>query len=110
MFRCIGKGLTLMSMLLLLSSPASATVMEEVSLEDMIRDADAIVRGRVIASDVRMTLEGSLSMRPDTLTTLEVHEWIAGEGGATVQLRELGGVWQQGGVRYDGTPEYRVGD
>jgi hypothetical protein len=91
------------------ASTASATVMVEVPLEDLIRQADVIVRGTVTSSAVRLEMrEGTLE--PQTLTTLRVTEWIAGSGGETVQLRELGGEWQGGGVRYDGTPEYRIGE
>lgn len=94
---------------LALASPASATVMVELPLEELIQRADVIVHARVIDSRVRLEMREN-ALEPQTLTTLEVIEWIAGPGGQTVQLRELGGVWQGGGVRYEGTPEYAVGD
>jgi len=94
---------------LAVASTASATVMVEVPLEDMIRNADAIVHGTVTRSGVRMAI-GDGGMEPQTLTTIEVHEWLAGEGGRTVRLRELGGRWQGGGVHYEGTPTYRAGE
>lgn len=91
------------------ASTASATVMVEVPLEDLIQQADAIVHGTVVRTAVRLEMrEGALE--PQTITTIRVREWIAGEGGDEVELRELGGVWQGGGVRFDGTPEYRAGE
>jgi hypothetical protein len=94
---------------LAISSTASATVMVEVPLEDLIQQADVIVRGTVVSTAVRLEMrEGALE--PQTVTTIRVREWLAGSGGETVELRELGGVWQGGGVRFDGTPEYRAGE
>lgn len=88
---------------------ASATVMVEVPIEEMIRQADAIVHGTVLRSGVRMAI-GSGGIEPETLTLIEVREWLAGEGGSTVRVRELGGRWQGGGVHYEGTPTYRAGE
>lgn len=92
-----------------IASTASATVMVEVPLEEMIARADVIVLGTVSASSVRLDV-GEPGIRPETITTIRVAEWLAGEGGETVRLRELGGTWQGGGLRYDGTPEYHVGE
>ncbi|MFK7990959.1 MAG: hypothetical protein AB8I08_33370 [Sandaracinaceae bacterium] len=89
---------------------ASATVMVEIPLDTMIRDADVIVHGRVVESGVRMNANGD-SFVPETLTTVQVTEWLDGEDrGETVTLRELGGIWQGGGLHYEGTPRYRVGE
>lgn len=92
-----------------LAAPASATVMVELSLDELIQQADVIVHGTVTESAVRVEMRDG-SLEPQTLTTIRVHEWIAGAGGETVQLRELGGSWQGGGVHYDGTPEYQRGE
>jgi hypothetical protein len=94
---------------LAVASTASATVMVEVPLDELIRNADAIVHGRVTNTGVRMAIEDG-QMEPHTVTTIAVHEWLAGEGGETVRIRELGGEWQGGGVHYEGTPRYRVGE
>lgn len=92
-----------------IGAPARATVMVEVAVEDMIRDADAIVHGVVARSGTRMVFhEGSLE--PHTFTTLRVTRWLKGEGGPTVEIDELGGVFQGGGRVIDGTPEYAVGE
>lgn len=104
-----GRAIPLVLAVLAIASTASATVMVEVPLDEMIRRADAIVHATVERSGVRMAIGGG-SMVPETITTLRVHEWIAGPGGETVELRELGGVWQGGGLRYDGTPTYAPGE
>lgn len=94
---------------LALCATASATVMTELTLDEMVRSADAIVVGVVEHSGVRLG-ERNGALEPETITTIRVREWLAGSGGQTVQIRELGGVWQGGGVRYEGTPEYRAGE
>jgi hypothetical protein len=93
-----------------LASTAYATVMVEVPLDDLVRSADTIVHGRVVSSRVRVAMQPGGTLEPQTVTTIRVLEWIAGEGGETVTLRELGGTWQGGTVRYEGTPEYRAGE
>ncbi len=94
---------------LLWSSGAGATVMVELPLEDMVRDADAIVHGVVVRTGTQMVMrEGA--MEPHTLSTLRVRRWLKGEGGDRVTLRELGGEWQGGGMRIDGTPRYEPGE
>lgn len=91
------------------ASTASATVMVEVPLEELIQQADAIVHGTVVSTAVRLEMRDG-ALEPQTITTIRVHEWLAGSGGERVELRELGGVWQGGGVRFDGTPEYHAGE
>lgn len=91
------------------ASDASATVMVEVPLEQLVQRADAIVHGTVTRTGTRLEMRES-GLEPQTLVTLRVHSWIAGEGGATVTLRELGGTWQGGGLRFEGTPQYTVGE
>lgn len=92
---------------------ARATVMVEVPLEDMARDAVAIVRGRVVHSGTHMVVRDG-GIDPHTITSLEVTDWIKGQGGAVVQVRELGGLigpgGQGGGMWIDGTPRYRIGE
>ena len=49
--------LTALTWITLLPASASATVMVEVPIEDMARDADAIVLGRVTSSEVRVVID-----------------------------------------------------
>lgn len=98
----------------LVGSRADATVMVEVPLEDMARDAVAIVRGRVIHSGTQLVMSAG-SLDPHTVTTVQVLDWIKGEEEAPqVVIRELGGTYgpngQGGGMWIDGTPRYAVGE
>jgi hypothetical protein len=116
--RAFGRGSTLLLLAALTalapwSSVARATVMVEVALEDMIRDASVIVRGRVIHSGTQMLVREH-GMDPATVSTLQVDQWLKGQGGPTLTIRELGGLigpgGQGGGMRIDGTPRYAVGE
>ena len=51
---------------------ASATVLEEVSLEDMSARSDAIVHGVVETSGTRWVLDDN---EPNTITTIRVRPW-----------------------------------
>ena len=104
------RSLSLTALLTLLASPAAATVMVEVPLDDMARRADAIVVGRVVRSEVRVVLDPVRGAEPHTLTELRVTEWIAGAGGATVVIDELGGELAGQGLAIAGTPVYRPGE
>lgn len=102
--------LTALTWITLLPATASATVMVEVPIEDMARDADAIVLGRVTSSEVRVVIDPVRGAMPHTLTTIAVADWIAGSGGATVVVDELGGEIQGQGLAIAGTPVYRAGE
>ena len=95
---------------LLLPMSAAATVMVEVPIEDMARDAHAIVVGRVLSSEVRVVVDPVRGAQPHTLTELRVEEWITGPGGARVVIDELGGEIQGQGLAISGTPVYRTGE
>lgn len=94
----------------LFQSRASATVMVEVPLERMVREADAIVLGHVERVGVRLVMLPGGGAEPHTITTIRAREWIKGSGGELVRIDEIGGVMEQGGMRIEGTPEYRTGD
>lgn len=91
------------------ASGAGATVMEEVPLERMAREADAIVHGVVTRSGTQMVMRED-GLEPQTVTTVRVHAWLKGHGGDSVVVREIGGEHQGGGLRIDGTPTYRAGE
>ena len=92
-------------------SSAEATVMVELTLEDMARDAVAIVHGRVVRSGGHLAIRDG-SAEPFTVTTLDVVEWVKGPGGDQIELREIGGELggDQGGMAIDGVPNYDVGE
>lgn len=91
------------------ASEAGATVMEEVPLERMVQEADAIVHGVVTRAGTQLVIQRS-GVEPHTLTTIRVRSWLKGRGGDDVVVRELGGEHQGDGLRIDGTPTYRVGE
>jgi hypothetical protein len=88
--------------------PARATVMVEVPIEELAREAHAIVRGVVTRVGTRMVARRG-SLDPHTFVRLRVHEWLKGRGGRTVRLRELGGVGRVTALAIDGAPRYEVG-
>lgn len=105
------RSLLVVSLLsLVLPASAAATVMVEVPIEDMARDADAIVVGRVLSSEVRVVVDPVRGAQPHTFTEIRVQEWIVGPGGARVVIEELGGDIQGQGLAISGTPVYRPGD
>jgi hypothetical protein len=91
------------------AATARATVMVEVPLDEMVRDADAIVHGTVEQVGVRLVIDEH-GATPHTLARLRVHEWIKGEGDDRIAIDEIGGVMHRGGMWIAGTPAYRRGD
>ncbi len=87
---------------------ASATVLVEVPLEDMVVDADAIVVATVERSGAQLVL--GPEAEPHTVTTLRVERWLKGPGGDRVVVRERGGIVQDRGMWIDGTPRYAPGE
>jgi hypothetical protein len=109
--RWFGRILVVVALLappLVVAPVARATVMVPIPLEDMVRDASAIVHARVIRSGSRLALEDG--GRPHTLTQLEVIEWLSGTGGAQITIDEIGGSHPAGDLVITGTPVYRAGD
>jgi hypothetical protein len=97
---------------LLLAAPAFATVLADLSIEDMAFDSDAIVIGRVVHVGTRLELGGGHA-EPWTVTTIRAERFLAGgeTGSGTVVIEERGGTLQDGsGMRVAGTPEYREGE
>lgn len=91
---------------------ATATVMTELSLEDLTDEADAIVYGVVERSQVRVKLEQSEThgrrATPETVTTIRVYEWIKGaEQSQRVTIVEPFGRWEGGARHAAGLPSYR---
>jgi len=91
-------------------SVAQATVLVEVPIDDMIADADAIAVAQVAHVGTRLVLRQDGELEPWTATTLRVERWLGGGAGTTVVVHERGGLWQGGGMRIAGTPEYHPGE
>ncbi|MGE0784799.1 MAG: hypothetical protein AB7S26_03850 [Sandaracinaceae bacterium] len=107
--RALAMGGVAVAIVALVASHAEATVLVDVSLEDMARDADVIVVGRVIRSEAQLVLDPVRGADPHTLTTVQVSEWIVGPGGATVVVDELGGEVAGQGLAIAGTARYEPG-
>ena len=112
-----GRSLALVAMGLavLTLGPGSvrATVMVEVDLDTMARDAVAIVHGRVAHRSTHLALTNGRDPEPYTVVTLVADEWLKGPGGGEVVLREMGGEYGRGGragVTVSGSPRYEVGE
>lgn len=95
--------------LLLFTPRADATVMVEVTLEDMVRDSHAIVRGVVQRTGVQLVLRDGQA-DPHSLAWLRVDQWLKGSGGQGVVISEIGGEHAMGGMWIAGTPTYAVGE
>ncbi|MCS6798787.1 MAG: hypothetical protein NZ898_09690 [Myxococcota bacterium] len=94
---------------LVAESRARATVMVELSIEDLVAGADAIIVGRVERVGVRFaSWQGTLE--PRTVAIVRVQQWLKGAGGSTITIEEIGGRWQGGGRWIAGTPVYRAGE
>jgi hypothetical protein len=94
----------------LVAGTAYATVMVEVPLEDMVRDADLIVRGTVERTGVRFAIVNG-HPEPHTITELRVTDVIHGTPeGEIVTIEEIGGVTGQAGLVIAGTPQYHRGE
>ena len=89
--------------------PAAATLVTELSLDDLAAQADAVVHGRVVRVAHR-TLPVRGRAMPMELVTLAVDEWLVGQGGAEIVIREVGGTAGGTTVAREGTPTYRRGE
>lgn len=112
----IARGLVAMAVAVALAwnlggTAARATVMVEVALEDMTREAAVIVHGRVERSRVQMRVRDG-AFEPWTLTDIRVLRTLKSDQTANdrITIAERGGVHQGGGTWIDGTPRYAVGD
>ena len=108
----VGSALATAALVALVQLPvAEATVMVPVPLETLVEEAVGIVHARVVDSGVQMLIHpNGDSLDPHTVTTLEVREWIKGNGPRRITLREFGGQHRFGGAQIDGTPNYAIGE
>ncbi len=91
------------------SEPAAATVVQALSIEQMVREADAVVHGVVTRSGSRLSLDQT---RVDvvTVTTVHVHRWFKGPGGSDITIRQPGGEWEDYRSEIEGTPTFTKHD
>jgi hypothetical protein len=94
--------------LLLAAAPASATIMLEMDLPQIVGQSDAIFVGKAIRTRSQWGPDGK---RIVTDTTFQVQQGILGvASGTTVVVRRPGGVVGDIGMRIAGTPVFNKGD
>jgi hypothetical protein len=96
----------LLCLCLLQASRVSATLLVPADLGELSRDARAIVRGRVSASDARWTED---RRAVETLVTVEPETSIKGALGQSVQFIVPGGILGRYRSIVVGAPEFVVG-
>jgi hypothetical protein len=90
-------------------SSADATVMWEVPFEEMVEQADVIVRARVVATGTRVVL-GQNGLEPQRVTSLAAIDDLKGTAERIFEVREAGG--ELDGERYEvlGAPRFTPGE
>jgi hypothetical protein len=90
---------------LAVAATVDATVVVPADLGELSRDARAIVRGRVMALDVRWTEDRRTI---ETVITLEVESYLKGPLGRTLQFRVPGGELGRFRSITVGAPEFSI--
>jgi hypothetical protein len=100
------RGATLAAALVL-AAPALASLAVPVSVEDLARSSDAVVRGRVVKLTARRSNDGS---RIFTYAEVEPTAVWRGSAPARVTVVVPGGVVGDIGERVDGAPTFSEGE
>lgn len=92
--------------------PTRATVMVEMPVDDLIRGADLVVRGKVLRTGVRVRATPSGVLEPRTHVWIAVDEVLTGAApeGGVVHLWEPGGRAGDVETTVAGTPHYEQGE
>jgi hypothetical protein len=100
-------ALALAALSLFAASAARASLAEALSLDELVDRSEHVVHTRALRSSSRF--EGNVIV---TYTTLEVLETAKGalRSGNTLEVRYLGGVVGDLGMRIEGTPHFTVGE
>ena len=77
------------------SRPARATVIAQVDLATMAREADAVVHAVVERTGTQMGYNASTS--PWSVAELRVLQWLSGGEGERLWIRDPGAVWANRG-------------
>ena len=94
------------SCVLLASANVEATVLIPASLDELTREAGAIVRGRVVAVDARLTPD---RREIETLVTVQTEMTLKGSLGATAQFVVPGGALGRYRSIFVGAPSFGIG-
>ncbi|HLK62067.1 MAG TPA: hypothetical protein VKU19_01410 [Bryobacteraceae bacterium] len=95
--------------LALCSVPLQCATLERLSLNDMISQSAAIIRGKVTGSYAAF---GGTTASPVIYThySVQVSEWLKGSGGNTVDLAVPGGIVNNVRQTFSGSPTFKMGD
>lgn len=100
-----GLLLAALAALSLVLFEAKATTAIAATLEELIDTADAVVVGKVVASESRWNAEHT---KIYTYTTFEVEEYLKGSGPSTVTIRTLGGQVGEQVMHVEGVPRFQL--
>ncbi len=92
---------------LLAAGAAAATVARPATVEQLAREADAVVQGRVVEMESRWAPDGRHLL---TRVTLRVSRVLRGSAGAEVALEVPGGSAGGFGQRVDAAPSFQAGE
>jgi hypothetical protein len=101
------RALVLTLTILLAAAAAEATVFLPADLGDLSRDAYAIARGRILASEARWTTGERRAI--ETVVTMETGAWLKRNLGQTIQFRVPGGRLGRYRNIVIGAPEFAPG-
>lgn len=108
-YRIVPISLLILLSAIILSSPAWATVMRYLEVEDLSRASSDVFRGEILSTNVYWNPEHT---RIYTAAQIEVHESFKGSAqkDQTVTVVQLGG--EKDGMRLDyaGRPEFKAGE
>ena len=88
---------------------AAATTLRFQSVEQLARDADLVVWGRVTRVGTRMQ-RGPDGLRPEREAHVDVQEALLGQASGTLRIQLRGGSHRAGESRVHGEAELREGD
>mgnify|MGYP006268513889 CR=1 FL=1 len=92
---------------LLLAGAAAAAVARPATVEQLSREADAVVQGRVVGMESRWAPDGRHIV---TRVTVRVSRVLRGSAGAEVALEVPGGSVGGYGQRVDAAPSFQAGE
>ncbi|MBI1354837.1 MAG: hypothetical protein GC160_10860 [Acidobacteria bacterium] len=100
------RNLRLFGLVLAATSLCGATTLQRLSLEDLVRESVAVVRGRV--AEVRTERVGAMIYTVARLELSQVWKGSEAEGGS-VEVSSPGGAWQGLEQRFPGAPRLEAG-
>lgn len=95
------------ALLVLATLPAMASTFIAMTDAELVRGADAIVRGKIVKLESSWNENGTLIV---TDATIKVRETLRGEAPQLVTVQTAGGVVGDYGVKAVGFPEFRRGE